>query len=115
LLGQGRTPMAKRRRKQVTDAKRGGRRWSQRVTEESAALALEPGVFTLPAPRQIALSLKRSADTSQARKSPPFRSAMSMLNFYINRAGRGLPASRKQVLEKAKDELRALYGKARKA
>ena len=72
---------------------------------------LEPGVFTLPTPRLIALSLKRSADMSQARKSTPFRSAMSMLTFYINRAGRGLPAARKKKLERAKDELRALYGK----
>lgn len=106
--------MAKRRRKHTTP-KRKARRWSQRVTQESAALMLEPGVFTLRTPRQIALSLKRSADMSLARKSSPFRSAMSMLNFYINRAGKGLPASRKQVLEQAKDELRALYGKARKA
>jgi hypothetical protein len=103
--------MATRKRKRVTGAKRAGRRWSQRVTEESAALMLEPGVFTLPSPRQIALSLKRSADTSLARKSTPFRSAMSMLTFYINRAGSGLSAARKKKLERAKDELRALYGK----
>jgi len=102
--------MAKRRKH--NQAKGKSRRWSQRVTEESAALMLEPGVFTLPTPRQIALSLKRSADTSQWRKSPPFRSAMSMLTFYINRAGKALPAVRKQKLEKAKDELRKLYGKA---
>jgi len=103
--------MAKKKRKQ-TERSTQGRRWSQRVTEESAALMLEPGVFTLRSPREIALSLKRSADESQARKSPPFRSAMSMLTFYVNRAGRGLSAERKQVLERAKDELRALYGKA---
>ena len=103
--------MAKRQRKSKTKSKRKGRRWSQRVTQESAALMLEPGVFTLRAPRQIALSLKRSADSSQCRKATPFRSAMSMLNFYINRAGMGLPASRRRTLEKAKDELRALYGK----
>jgi len=103
--------MATRKRKPVTGAKRAGRRWSQRVTEESAALMLEPGVFTLPSPRQIALSLKRSAATSLARKSTPFRSAMSMLTFYINRAGSGLSATRKKKLERAKDELRALYGK----
>ena len=87
------------------------KRWSQRVTVDSAALMLEPGVFTLRTPRQIALSLKRSADSSQWRKSSPFRSAMSMLTFYINRAGKGLAAARKNKLEKAKDELRALYGK----
>ena len=103
--------MAKRKRRKAKHSKQ-GRRWSQRVTEESAALMLEPGVFTLRSPRAIALSLKRSADESQARKLPPFRSAMSMLTFYINRAGRGLSAERKQVLEQAKAELRALYGKA---
>jgi len=98
--------MAKKKRKMTKPKKR----WSQRVTEESAALMLEPGVFTLPTPRQIALSLKRSADSSQRRKSSPFRSAMSMLTFFINRAGKGLSAARKKKLEKAKDELRALYG-----
>lgn len=102
--------MAKRIRKRSARWKRAGRRWSQHVTEESAALMLEPGVFTLRTPRQIALSLKRSADSSQWRKSSPFRSAMSMLTFYINRAGKGLSATRKHTLEKAKDELRALYG-----
>jgi hypothetical protein len=107
--------MAKRKRKKSTSKRKqssnAGRRWSQRVTEESTALILEPGVFTLPTPKQIAASVKRSADSSQWRKSPPFRSAMSMLTFYINRAGKGLPKARKQILEKAKDELRALYGK----
>jgi Protein of unknown function (DUF3175) len=86
-------------------------RWSQRVTETSDALTLEEGVFTKDSPRAIALSLKRSADRSRRRKSDPYRSAMSMLVFYINRAGKGLPRSRKARLEKAKDELRALYGK----
>ncbi len=104
--------MAKRKQKRAVGAKR--RRWSQHVTEESAALMLAPGVFTLPTPRQIALSLKRSADNSQARKSSPFRSAMSMLTFYINRAGTGLPAARRKKLERAKDELRALYGRPKK-
>ena len=100
-----------KKRKRATGSKRAARRWSQRVTEESAALMLEPGVFTLPTARQIALSLKRSADMSQARKSSPFRSAMSMLTFYINRAGRGLSAAHKKKLERAKGELRAFYGK----
>ena len=86
-------------------------RWSQRVTEESSALDLEAGVFTLADPRAIALSLKRSAESSHRRKSEPFRSAMSMLSFYINRAGRGLPAKQRRRLEKAKTELRKLYGK----
>ena len=85
------------------------KRWSQEITETSNALDLERGVFTLDSPREIAESLKRSAERSTRRKSVPFRSAMSMLNFYINRAGRGLPQERKEVLEKAKDELRELY------
>jgi len=92
----------------------GGSRWSQRVTETSTALELEDGVFTLDDPREIARSLKRSADRSRHRKSEPFRSAMSMLTFYINRAGRQLPSQRRAALEQAKDELRALYGKPRR-
>jgi len=79
------------------------------VTKESNALDLEEGVFTFDDPRKIALSLKRSALMSLRRKTDPFRSAMSMLNFYINRAGKNLPASRKKVLNKAKEELRALF------
>lgn len=85
------------------------RRWSQRVTETSNALDLEKGVFSLDDPRKIALSLKRSAERSTRRKSDPFRSAMSMLNFYINRAGRNLTATRRRKLEAAKDALRKLY------
>jgi hypothetical protein len=84
-------------------------RWSQRVTEESDALDLEPAVFTKRDPREIAESLLRSAEQSKRRKTSPFRSAMSMLTFYINRAGENLPAARRKVLEKAKDELRALH------
>lgn len=91
---------------------RGSRRWSQRVTEKSDALTLDEGVFKKPTPRQIALSLKRSADRSKRRKADPYRSAMSMLTFYINRAGKGLSKSRKQKLEKAKDALREVYGRA---
>jgi len=90
---------------------RAPKRWSGRVTRESRALALEAGVFTKDDPREIAKSLKRSADRSTRRKSEPFRSAMSMLVFYINRAGRGLPRARRKKLEAARDELRALYGK----
>jgi Protein of unknown function (DUF3175) len=86
-------------------------RWSQRVTQHSNAMDLERGVFAQQDPHKIALSLKRSADRSTRRKSEPFRSAMSMLNFYINRAGRKLPKERKNILRRAKDELRALYGK----
>lgn len=87
--------------------------WSQRVTETSDALNLEVGVFALKKPREIALSLKKSANQSQQRKSEPFRSAMSMLTFYINRAGKHLPAEQRDRLEQAKDELRALYGRPR--
>jgi hypothetical protein len=83
--------------------------WSGKVTQESNALDLERGVFTFARPRSIALSLKRSAEASGRRKSDPFRSAMSMLNFYINRAGKNLPARRKKVLELAKDELRRIF------
>jgi hypothetical protein len=87
------------------------KRWSRRVTETSDALDLDKGVFSLESPRRIALSLKRSAERSRRRKADPFRSAMSMLNFYINRAGRKLPKSRRARLETAKGELRRLYGK----
>jgi hypothetical protein len=80
--------------------------------ETSDAMDLEPEVFK-KSPRQIALSLKRSAEQSTRRKAEPFRSAMSMLNFYINRGGRNLSASRKQALERAKDELRAVFGRER--
>jgi hypothetical protein len=86
-------------------------RWSQQVTETSDALSLEPEVFTRGDPASIARSLKESAETSTRRKSGPFRSAMSMLTFYINRAGKNLPEQRKRILEKAKNELRRLYGK----
>jgi hypothetical protein len=103
--------MAKRRRKK-TSAKR-TRRWSQRVTDTSDALTLKEGVFKKSSPKAIAASLKRSAEHSHRRKSDPYRSAMSMLTFYINRAGKGLPKTRKAKLEKAKDELRALYGRER--
>ncbi len=91
-------------------AKRSGRRWSQSVTEHSHALALEPGVFTWNDPGRIADSLMRSANESTARKASPYRSALSMLTFYINRAGRNLPAARKQTLQRAKRELCARYG-----
>ena len=89
-------------------------RWSARVTRESNALDLEAGVFTWPDPRKIALSLKRSAESSTRRKAPPFRSAMSMLVFYLNRAGRNLNQDQRDVLEQAKEELRLLYGKGSK-
>ena len=90
-------------------------RWSQKVTETSNALDLEAGVFSKDDPRGIARSLKRSADRSRRRKGSAFQSAMSMLNFYINRAGSKLPRSRRSTLEAAKEELRDLYGKERRA
>lgn len=89
-------------------------RWSQKVTESSDALDLENGVFALEDPREIARSLKKSAEDSKRRKSDPYRSAMSMLTFYINRAGKQLTAEQKERLEAAKDELRDLFGKPRK-
>ncbi len=88
--------------------------WSQKVTENSDALDLEAGVFTLEDTRQIALSLKRSADSSKRKKTDPYRSAMSMLTFYINRAGSKLSDTQCNRLEKAKDELRELYGRPRR-
>lgn len=81
------------------------------MTRESNALDLDREVFTLEDPSAIARSLKRSADRSRRRKSSPYRSAMSMLTFYINRAGKNLPKKRLEVLEAAKDELRAAYGR----
>lgn len=111
--------MAKRKKKKATKTahkkgsakKKGGRKWSARVTKESDALDLKKGVFTLDDPKKIARSLKRSAEESHRRKSSPYRSAMSMLTFYINRGGKDLPARRKRILEKAKDELRVLFDK----
>jgi len=85
--------------------------WSARVNATSNALDTEEGVFTLSDPKKIALSLKRSADNSARRKAPPFQSAMSMLNFYINRAGKNLKPKRRRVLEETKVELRKLFNK----
>jgi len=86
-------------------------RWSGRITRESNALDLEEGVFTWSDPKKIARSLKQSADSSKRRKAAPFRSAMSMLVFYINRAGKNLDKQQLRVLEQAKEELRKLYGR----
>ena len=87
------------------------RRWSARVTRESNALDLESNVFAGNDPKKIARSLKRSAERSRRRKSEPYRSAMSMLTFYINRAGRSMSARRRRILEAAKGRLRELYAK----
>jgi hypothetical protein len=105
---------AKRRtpRKSSRKSARAGARWSARVTRESDALDLERGVFTSKNPRTIAASLKRSAERSRRRKSSPYRSALSMLVFYINRAGRNLPANRLKVLQDAKGELKKLFKRA---
>ena len=86
-------------------------RWSQDVTEHSDALDLEAGVFTWHDPKRIARSLKQSAESSNRRKGSPLQSAMSMLTFYINRAGKDLDSDQKRVLEQAKDELREAFGK----
>jgi hypothetical protein len=95
---------------------RGGRAarryWSGEVTRTSNALDLEVGVFAKPSAKEIALSLKRSAERSTRRRSSPYRSAMSMLTFYINRAGRILPDRRRKILERAKSELRKAFGRA---
>jgi hypothetical protein len=85
------------------------------VTQESHALDLEPGLFTWHDPRAIAMSLKAAAEAAARRQSTPFQSAMSMLTFYINRAGHRLPADQRQRLEAAKDELRALFGRPSRA
>lgn len=83
--------------------------WSAKVTQTSAALILEEGVFTWKNPKKIAQSLKKSAEESLNRKGTPFQSAMSMLNFYINRAGKKLKPSQRKILEQAKIELRKLF------
>ena len=87
------------------------KKWSQEVTEHSDALDLEEGVFTWHDPRRIARSLKASAEKSKRRKGSPLQSAMSMLTFYINRAGDQLESKQRKVLEDAKDELRAAFGR----
>ena len=103
-------------RKGRSHSRRGRRsksgRWSARVTRESNALDLQKGVFKQRSPAKIAASLKRSAERSKRRKADPYRSALSMLTFYINRAGKNLPASRKNTLQKAKVELRKQFHRA---
>ena len=101
-----------RRTKSRAKTRRTGARWSARVTRESDALDLKKGVFKQRDPKKIARSLKRSAERSQRRKADPYRSALSMLTFYINRGGKNLPALRKKVLQRAKGELREQFGRA---
>jgi hypothetical protein len=90
-------------------AEKGRKYWSADVTRKSNALDLEPGVFTWSDPKRIAQSLKRSAEVSVRRKGTPLQSAMSMLNFYVNRAGTNLDDAQRRVLEQAKGELRGLF------
>jgi hypothetical protein len=95
----------------MTETKRTSKNWSGKVTRESHALVLERGVFEKKDPKKIAESLKRSADSSTRKKGTPFQSAMSMLTFYINRAGKNLPDDQKEILENTKGELRKLFGR----
>jgi len=107
-------PAARRRPAAKAEHQAGAKRrdWSGKVTRNSNALDLDPRVFARGTARGVALSLKRSAERSKRRKAKPFQSAMSMLNFYINRAGKALPARQRDVLERAKTELRRVFGRA---
>ena len=98
-------------RRKTSAKKASPKRWSQRVTKESDALDLKKGVFTLRDPKRIAASLKRSAEHSSRRKAGAYRSAVSMLTFYINRAGKTLPKTQRTRLERAKVELRRQFGR----
>jgi hypothetical protein len=104
-------PAAPKSARRKSTRRSSGRRWSARVTKESDALDLQGGVFKLRDPKRIAASLKRSAERSRRRKANPYRSALSMLTFYINRAGKNLPASRRKTLQRAKVELRKQFGR----
>jgi hypothetical protein len=99
------------RRKPAAKRKPSPKRWSQRVTEKSDALDLKRGVFTLRDPKRIAASLKRSAERSSRRKAGAYRSALSMLTFYVNRAGKTLPKAQRERLQRAKVELKRQFGK----
>jgi Protein of unknown function (DUF3175) len=103
-------PSARRRHRRTAHRGR-GKKWSQHVTQTSNALDLEANVFKLRSSRAVAASLKRSALRSRRRKGSPYQSAVSMLNFYINRAGKGLNPSQRRVLERAKGELRKAFGR----
>jgi hypothetical protein len=110
-MAQKSTRKSARRTPRRKQSRRGGRRWSARVTRESDALDLQHRVFTGRDPKKIAASLKRSAERSRRRKSNAYRSALSMLTFYINRAGKNLPANRRKTLQRAKGELRKQFGR----
>jgi hypothetical protein len=103
--------MAKASRRSDANFRKSPTRWSAEVTRNSNALDLEQGVFTLKDPKRIAASLKRSAKASGRRKADSYRSALSMLTFYINRAGTNLPPTRRRTLTRAKDELRKQFGR----
>ncbi len=104
-------PNASLSRRKSLPRKASSKRWSQRVTRESDALDLKPGVFTLRDPKRIAASLKRSAERSSRRKASAYRSALSMLTFYINRAGKTLPKTQRDRLQRAKTELKHQFGR----
>ena len=104
-------PKRATRSKRATKPETGRKYWSGEVTRHSDALDLTARVFTWRDPKRIARSLKQSAERSRRRKAGPYQSAMSMLNFYLNRGGRNLPATRKRVLDQAKTELRRLFGR----
>jgi hypothetical protein len=106
------TSVSKAAKKSSKGRGRSKSRWSTAVTRHSNALDLTPKIFRSTNPRRIAISLKRSTRTSKRRKGTPYQSAMSMLNFYINRAGKSLPKKQKRVLEQAKDELRDVFGRS---
>jgi Protein of unknown function (DUF3175) len=107
----GRRRKASPARRTSAAPKASAKRWSQRVTRESDALNLHRGVFTLRDPKQIAASLKRSAERSSRRKAGAYRSALSMLTFYINRAGKTLPKTQRDRLQRAKAELKRQFGR----
>jgi Protein of unknown function (DUF3175) len=109
-MPQSRNKSSRKSRRSVGKGAK-ARRWSAHVTRTSNALELQPKVFRSTNARRIALSLKRSAEHSKRRKGTPYQSAMSMLNFYINRAGKNLPKKQKRVLEHAKGELRAVFNR----
>lgn len=98
-------------RRSDANSRKSSSRWSAEVTRNSNALDLEEGVFTLTNPKRIALSLKRSAEASRRKKANAYRSALSMLTFYINRAGTHLAPTRRKILMRAKDELRRQFGR----
>ena len=100
--------------KKATSKKGRVKKWSKAVTEHSNAMDIEKDVFKQKDPKKIAESVKQSAEKSKRKKSGPFQSAMSMINFYENRAGKNLGAGQKKVLDKSKDELRKLYGREEK-